>query len=428
MSLKPSLNNSFLNLTFKRKNIELLAPVGSFESLIAAIRGKANAVYFGIGKLNMRSKSTLNFTIEDLKHIVSICRKNKIKTYITLNTVMFDEDLKEMQAVIDAAKKHGIDAIIASDQAALDYAKKKKMEIHLSTQINISNFESLKFYSSYADVIVLARELSLKQIKNISAQIKKNKLYGPSGKLIRLELFSHGALCMSVSGKCYLSLHEYNHSANRGECLQICRRGYAVTDNETGAELNIDNEYIMSPKDLCSIGFLDKIIDSGVSILKIEGRARSAEYVKTVCECYNEALTALEKGSYNQKNIDGWMKRLSTVFNRGFWDGYYLGKRLGEWSEVYGSKATKRKTYLGKGTNYFSKLGVAEFFMETGTLKTGDEILITGPTTGVIEMIVQEIHVDNKPVKKAEKGQFFSIKTGNQIRRSDKLFRLDTTE
>jgi len=396
---------------------------------MAAIQGKADAVYFGIGKLNMRSKSTLNFTVKDLKEIVSICRKNKIRTYITLNTVMYDDDLKEMRSVVDAANKHGIDAVIVSDQAALMYARKKKMEIHLSTQINISNYESLKFYSGYADVAVLARELTLKQIKNIAAKIKKNKLCGPSRKPIRLELFAHGALCMAVSGKCYLSLHEYDHSANRGECFQICRRGYTVTDNETGAELAIDNEYIMSPKDLCTIGFLDKITDAGVTVLKIEGRARPAEYVKTVCECYNEALLAIEKRSYDKKLTDALTAKLSTVFNRGFWDGYYLGKKLGEWSGVYGSKATKRKTYLGKGTNYFSKIGVAEFQMETGTLKTGDEIIITGPTTGVLEMTVGEMHDDNnKPVGKVEKGQRFAIKTEKQVRRSDKLFRLDKVE
>ncbi len=415
-------------MSFQRKNIEILAPVGSFESLMAAVQGHADAIYFGIGKLNMRSKSSSNFTINDLKNIVSIARENHLRTYLTLNTVMYDGDLQEMQSMIDAAKENGIDAVIASDQAALNYARSRDLEIHLSTQINISNTEALKFYAPFAEVVVLARELNMDQVKHISNQIKEQNITGPSGKPIQIEMFAHGALCMAVSGKCYLSLHEYNHSANRGACLQICRRGYTVTDNETGAELAIDNEYIMSPKDLCTLPFLDRLIDAGVTVLKIEGRARSAEYVKIVCECYHEALNALADESYNREKIDSWMKRLSTVFNRGFWDGYYLGRKLGEWSQVYGSKATKRKVYVGKVTNYFSKIGVGEFLMETGILQVGDEILILGPTTGVIEMSVEELQVDRKSAEKAEKGTLFSIKVSQPVRRSDKVYKLVSTE
>ena len=406
-----------------RKDIEIMAPVGSYESLMAAIQGHADAVYFGVGRLNMRSKSSLNFTLDDLKNIVAIARENNIRTYLTLNTVMFDNDIPEMHAAVDAAKENGIDAIIASDQSVLNYAREKKIEIHLSTQLNISNFEALKFYSAYADVVVPARELSLEQVKNISLRVAEQNICGPSGKPIRIELFAHGALCVATSGKCYMSLHEYQHSANRGECLQICRRGYTVTDNETGMELNVDNEYIMSPKDLCTIHFLDRVLDAGVTILKIEGRARSADYVKTVCTCYHEAIAAIADGSYGQEKVDDWTKRLSTVFNRGFWDGYYLGKKLGEWSGVYGSKATKRKVYIGKITNYFSQIGVAESMLETGILEVGEEIIISGPTTGVVEMTIEEIHVDNKSAPKAEKGQYYSIKSP-LVRRSDKIYKL----
>ena len=411
-----------------RNDIELLAPVGSYESLMAAIQGNANAVYFGVGKLNMRSKSTLNFTIHDLKNIVSIAQKNNIKTYLTLNTVMYDQDIEQMHLIIDSACENGVNAIIASDHSVLKFAKEKKIEIHLSTQTNISNIEALKFYANYADVVVLARELNLTQMNDIYTQIYEQNICGPSGNLIKLEVFVHGALCVSVSGKCYLSLHEYNLSANRGECLQLCRRRYLVTDMETGSELSIDNQYIMSPKDLCTINFLDKIIDAGVKILKIEGRARSAEYVKTVCECYHEALLSLSEETYNDLKIKDWMNRLSSVFNRGFWDGYYLGKRLGEWSGVYGSKATKRKIYIGKNTNYFSNIGVAEFFVESGSLTLGEEIIISGPSTGIIQLTVDEIRIDKIIADKVEKGQFFSIKTPQIIRRSDKLYKLENTE
>jgi len=412
--------------SFFRKNTELLAPAGSFESLMAAIQGHADAVYFGIGRLNMRSHSAFNFTLNDLPQIIDICRAHHIKAYLTLNTVLYDDDLEEMKTMIDAAHEAGVDALVLSDQAALLYAHQKNMEIHLSTQVNISNYEALKFYASYADVVVLARELSLPQIKNIALRIRQDRLCGPSGQPIRIEVFAHGALCMAISGKCYLSLHEYNHSANRGECLQLCRRSYTVTDNETNTQLVIDNEYIMSPKDLCTIGFLDRLLDAGIQILKIEGRARPPEYVKTVCECYHQALCSIEEGKYTPQLVEQLTKKLSTVFNRGFWGGYYLGRKLGEWSHTYGSQATRRKTYLGKVLNYYSKLQVGEFLLETGTLATGDHILITGPSSGVIELTVEEIHNENKePVSMVTKGQRFAIKTGQQVRRSDKLFRVD---
>ncbi|HSA05295.1 MAG TPA: peptidase U32 family protein, partial [Tenuifilaceae bacterium] len=335
-----------------RSEIEVMAPAGNFESLMAAIQGGANSVYFGVGHLNMRAKSTVNFTADDLAEIVNICSQHNVKTYLTVNTVLYDHDVEPMHNIVDAAAKARITAIIASDQAAMLYAREKGVEVHLSTQLNISNTQALQFYSQWADVVVLARELSMDQVKVIAQNIDKYDIKGPSGKRIKIEMFAHGALCMAISGKCYLSLHEANASANRGACIQICRRSYTVTDNETGAQLEIDNEYIMSPKDLCTINFLDKLIDAGVRVLKIEGRARSAEYVKTVVKCYDEAVNSIVDGTYNQQKIDGWMERLSSVFNRGFWDGYYLGRKLGEWSNVYGSKATEKKQYVGKITNY----------------------------------------------------------------------------
>jgi len=408
----------------ERKDYIIMAPVGSYESLMAAIQAKADAVYFGIGKLNMRSKSSLNFTFDDLSKIVSLCKSHAIKTYLTINTVMYDEDLQLMKELIDAAKINGIDAVILSDQAALLYAFEKGVEVHLSTQINISNIESLKFYAPYADVVVLARELNIEQVKNIYESIQSENIRGPKGELIKIEMFVHGALCMAVSGKCYLSLHEYNSSANRGACLQICRRGYEVTDKETGAQFEIDNEYIMSPKDLCTIDFLDKLSDAGVRVFKIEGRARSAEYVKTVVSCYNQATEAIANGTYDATKAAAWKEKLRTVFNRDFWDGYYLGRRLGEWSNTYGSKASKKKVYVGKISNYFSKLGVAEVSMETGELQLGDEIIIMGPTTGVIEMTIPEIRVDLKPVEKTMKGEKFSFPVESTMRRSDKVFKL----
>jgi len=409
-----------------REDIELMAPVGSFESLAAAIQGGANAVYFGVEKMNMRARSSINFTLNDLPEIVEKCDQHKIKTYLTLNVVVYDNEMSLIREIINEAKKSGINAIIASDHSVINYACKVGMEVHISTQVNISNTEAVRFYSAYADVMVLARELSLDQVREISGKIEKDEIRGPSGRLVKLEMFIHGALCMSISGKCYLSLHNHSHSANRGACLQDCRRAYTVTDKETGMQLNIENEYIMSPKDLCTIHFLNKILDAGVRVLKIEGRARPPEYVKTVLYCYNEAIDSILDNTFDQKKIDGWMKLLSTVFNRGFWDGYYLGKELGEWSHVYGSRATKKKRYLAKVTNYFSNLGVAELLLETGELKTGDEIMIIGPTTGVLEFNVEEIRINRKNANKAKKGDVFSMPVPEMVRRSDKLYILDT--
>ncbi len=414
-------------MNIERSDIEIMAPAGSFESLMAAIQGGANSVYFGVQHLNMRATSSSNFTLDDMGKIVSICREYNIKSYLTLNTVLYDHDLGLMRKIVEAAKNTGVSAIILSDQAAIFEVQSKGIEIHLSTQLNISNIESLKFYAQWADVVVLARELNLTQISNIHEAIVENQIKGPSGNLIKLELFVHGALCMAVSGKCYMSLHENNASANRGACQQTCRKPYIVTEKESGYELEIDNEYIMSPKDLMTIQFLNKIIDAGISVLKIEGRARPPEYVKTVVECYNEAVYAIVQQSYSTEKINSWTERLSGVFNRGFWDGYYLGRKLGEWSHKYGSQATKRKVYIGKGNNYFRKIGVAEFIMETGSLETGDEILITGPTTGAIQTKVKEIRVDLKTVAKTQKGERFSIPVEEIVRRSDKLYKIVET-
>ena len=356
----------------KREDFEIMAPVGSYESLMAAIQGGAKSVYFGIEKMNMRAHSSNNFTFDDLKKIVEICNKNNIKTYLTVNTVIYDSELQLMREIINAAKENEITAIIASDISAINYARSVGVEVHISTQLNVSNIESLIFFAQFADVVVLARELNLDQVSEISKAIRERNITGPSGKLLKIEMFVHGALCMAISGKCYLSLHEKNYSANRGACLQTCRKAYTVTEKESGNQLEIDNEYIMSPKDLCTINFLNKLLDAGVSVLKIEGRARPPEYVKTVSESYNEAIHAYIDGTYGQEKIDAWMNKLSTVFNRGFWDGYYLGRKLGEWSHKYGSRATKRKLYIGKTTNYFSKIKVAEFLIETYDLKVGD--------------------------------------------------------
>ena len=408
----------------KRSDIELLAPAGSYESLMAAIQGGANAVYFGIEQLNMRARSSVNFTRKDLPEIVRIARENDLKVYLTINTVIYNHELLQMREIVDLAKEHGVTAIIVSDQAVLDYACKTGVEVHLSTQLNISNIDSLRFYANFADVMVLARELDIDQVKEISKAIELEDLRGPSGELIKIEIFIHGALCMAISGKCYLSLHEHNHSANRGDCFQVCRRSYTLTDKERGNELDIDQEYIMSPKDLSTIHFLNKVLDAGVKVLKIEGRARSPEYVKTVTSCYNEAIHAYLENDFNKSKIEEWKERLSSVFNRGFWDGYYLGQRLGEWSEVYGSEATTKKEYIGKGTNYFDKIGVAEFLIEAGELSVGDEILIIGPTTGVIETKVEEIRVDLKNVEKSGKGESCSIPVDQLVRRSDKLYKV----
>lgn len=413
----------------KRKDIEIMAPAGSRESLMAAIQGGADSIYFGVGKLNMRAASSNNFTIEDLREIVSVCRENDLKSYLTVNVVVYDNEIGEMHRIIDAAAESGVTAIIASDLSAINYAFSKGMEIHLSTQLNISNTEALKFYSQWADVAVLARELNIDQVRHIHENILKQDIKGPKGELVRIEMFAHGALCMAISGKCYLSLHENNKSANRGECYQTCRKSYIVTGSESGYELEIDNEYIMSPKDLCTIGFLDRLTGAGVTVLKIEGRARSAEYVRTVCSVYDEALKALEEGTYDAGKAEIWRTRLATVFNRGFWDGYYLGQKMGEWNNNYGSNATKRKIYLGKVTNYFTQVKVAEIKLENGDLEKGDTILITGPTTGVIEYNIDEIRVDLKTTEKAGKGEFCSIKAPDFLRRSDKVYKwVDASE
>ncbi len=405
-----------------------MAPVGSYESLYAAIQGGADAIYFGIGGLNMRSKSSINFTIDDLRKIASICDENGLKSYLTVNTVVYDEDMALLHRIVDAAKDAGISAIIASDMAAIMYARQIGVEVHISTQVNVSNTEAVRFYSQFADVMVLARELNLTQVAQIHDAIEADNIRGPHGEKVRIEMFCHGALCMAVSGKCYLSLHEMNSSANRGACTQICRRGYEVTDLETGDKLAIENKYIMSPKDLKTIHFLNKMMDAGVRVFKIEGRARGAEYVRTVVSCYNEAINACLDGSYSDEKIAGWNERLAKVFNRGFWNGYYLGQRLGEWTSKYGSSATRVKVYAAKGVRYFSNIGVAEFLMENDELCVGDEIVIMGPTTGAVMMTVDEIRVDLKPVERAVKGDRFSIKVAEKVRPSDRLFVWRTVE
>lgn len=412
-------------MKINRSDIEIMAPVGAFDSLTAAIDAGANSVYFGIGKLNMRSQSAVNFTPDDLQEIVNRCKPHGIRTYLTVNTIMYDEDLADMEIALQKAKEAGVTAIIASDIAAIESGIRHGHEIHISTQVNVSNIEAVRFYARFADVMVLARELNMQQVKHIRETIVKENITGPAGKLIQLEMFCHGALCMAVSGKCYLSLHEHNHSANRGQCLQVCRRAYQVKEVETGAELEIDNQYIMSPKDLCTIGFVDKMLDAGVRVFKIEGRARPAEYVKLVVETYNEAINSIIDGTYSKDKIDAWKTTLSQVFNRGFWDGYYLGQRLGEWNDSYGAKTTRKKTYIAKCTNYFGKLGVGEFLMESGELNVGDEILISGPSTGARILKVDELRYELQSVDKVIKGQSFSLPVGETIRRSDKMYRWD---
>jgi len=407
-----------------RTSIEIMAPAGSWESLSAAIAAGADSVYFGIEKLNMRSKSSSNFTTEDLRTIVSTCRENNVKSYLTVNTILYDNDLTLMREIIDVAKESEVSAIIAADVAALMYTRSIGVEVHLSTQLNISNVEALKFYAQFADVVVLARELNMQQVAEIYQSIENENILGTSGKPVRIEMFCHGALCMAVSGKCYLSLHEKNLSANRGACNQICRREYVVKDKDSEIELEIDNEYIMSPKDLKTIGFVDEMLRSGVRVFKIEGRARGAEYVKAVVSCYKEAIESCLEDTFTDAKIQDWNIRLSKVFNRGFWNGYYLGQRLGEWSSTYGSAATHKKIYVGKVTNFFNKLGVAEFLLEAQSLSVGDEILITGDTTGAYEDIVKEIRVKLQPVEKVDKGTYFSMKTTELIRRNDKLFKI----
>ncbi len=428
-------NNTNSNSPFRglggrsdRSAYEIMAPAGSWESLSAAIKAGADSVYFGIEKLNMRAKSSSNFTTNDLREIVRICNENNVKSYLTVNTILYDNDLTLMREIIDVAKESQVSAVIASDVSALMYANQVGVEVHLSTQLNISNVESLKFYAQFADVVVLARELNMEQVSEIYQAIERDNIRGRSGELIRIEMFCHGALCMAVSGKCYLSLHEKNISANRGACNQICRRGYVVKDKDSEIELEIDNEYIMSPKDLKTIGFIDEMMRAGVRVFKIEGRARGAEYVKTVVGCYREAIESVLEGTFTDEKKADWDLRLSKVFNRGFWNGYYLGQRLGEWSSNYGSEATHKKIYVGKCTNYFQKIDVAEFLLEAQYLEVGDEILITGETTGAYEDHVEEMRVQLQAVDRVDKGTYFSMKTKELVRRNDKLFKIVPTE
>lgn len=405
-----------------------MAPVGSRESLFAAFQAGAGSVYFGVGTLNMRSHSANHFGISDLREIASLCRERGVRSYLTVNTIIYDDDMRQMHEIVDAACEAGISAVIASDIAVIMYCREKGMEVHLSTQLNISNTEALRFYSQFADVAVLARELSLDKVKRIHSDIQSGNICGPKGERMRIEMFCHGALCMAVSGKCYMSLDNLNHSANRGQCLQVCRRGYTVRDRETGTELDIDNKYIMSPKDLKTIRFLDRMVDAGVRVFKIEGRARGPEYVLTVVKCYKEALQAIVDGTFTEKKKDEWDERLATVFNRGFWDGYYLGRRLGEWNEKYGSLATERKVYAGKGVKYYSNLGVGEFVVEAAEIHKGDKLLVTGPTTGAVYFNASEIRYDMNPVETAEKGWHVSLPVDVKIRKSDKLFRIIPAE
>ena len=408
----------------KISDFEVMAPVGSRDSLVAAIQAGADAVYFGIGKLNMRSHSANPFTIDDLREIAATCNEHGIKSYLTLNTIIYDGDMAVMRQMVDAAHEAGISAIIASDVAVMTYCRQVGQEVHLSTQLNISNIEALRFYAQFADVVVLARELNLDQVAEIHRQIEEQDIRGPQGERVRIEMFCHGALCMAVSGKCYLSLDNAARSANRGECMQLCRRNYIVTDAETGTQLNIDNKYIMSPKDLKTIRFIDRMMTAGVRVFKIEGRARGPEYVYQVVRCYKEAIQSVLDGSFSETKKDEWDARLSAVFNRGFWDGYYLGQTLGEWNKNYGSNATERKVYIGKGVKYYSRLGVAEFTCEAAEFSVGDKLLITGPTTGVMYVDATEIRYELQPVTTARKGTHISIPVPGKIRPSDKLFKL----
>lgn len=401
-----------------------MAPVGSYEALSAAIQAGAGSVYFGIGRLNMRSKSAKNFTLDDLNKIATICNENNVKSYVTINTVVFDSELDDMRELVDAVKANGISAIIASDQSVIQYARQIGVEVHMSTQCNITNIEAIRYYSQFADVMVTAREVSVDQVKAITRKIEEQNIRGPKGELIRIEVFCHGALCMAVSGKCYLSLDNFNTSANRGACVQPCRRGYTVQDRDKEITLNIDNEYIMSPKDLCTLPFLDKVLDAGVKILKIEGRGRSPEYTKVTVGVYSEAVKAIQNGEFTEEKVAAWTERLRSVYNRDFWDGYYLGRKTGEWTQRYGSQATKTKIFVGTVTNFFGKINVAEIRMETQDLKVGDDIMIIGPTTGVYEDTVSEIRVDLKAVESTEKGELCSIPAKDVVRRGDKVYKV----
>jgi putative protease len=408
----------------KNTKFEVMAPAGSWEAMMAAIKAGADSVYFGVEQLNMRARQTNNFLVDDLPEVARVCGEAGVKSYITMNTIIYDHDISLMRRIIDKAKEAGITAVIASDLAVMNYCRKKGMEVHISTQSNVTNLETVELFSDYADVIVMARELTLKQVGDMVKAIKKNNITGPSGNLVQIEIFAHGALCMAVSGKCYLSLHSHNASANRGACIQNCRREYTVTDEE-GIELKIDNEYIMSAKDLCTIDFLDKILEAGVQVLKIEGRGRAADYVYTTTQCYREAVDAFEDGTYTQEKIEVWREKLSSVYNRGFWDGYYLGRKMGEWSNVHGSVATTKKIYIGKGVKYFEKIGVGEFLMESHDINIGDKLIVTGPTTGLIETTVEEIRLGSgDSVQQAVKGNTISLQIGEKIRASDKLYKI----
>ncbi|MGN0087549.1 MAG: peptidase U32 family protein [Candidatus Limimorpha sp.] len=405
-------------------DIEVMAPVGSYEALSAAIQAGAGSVYFGIGKLNMRSKSTKNFNLDDLGVISNICHENGVKSYVTVNTVVFDEEIEEMHALLDAVKANGISAVIASDQSVIQYAREIGVEVHISTQCNITNIEAVKYYSQFADVMVTARELNINQVRHITEEIERRNITGPGGDLVRIEVFCHGALCMAVSGKCYLSLDNFGTSANRGACVQPCRRGYEVTDRDKEITLAIENEYIMSPKDLCTLPFLDKVLASGVKVLKIEGRGRSPEYTKLTVSVYREAVDAVRNGTFDEEKVAAWLARLKSVYNRDFWDGYYLGRKMGEWTTKYGSQATKTKLFVGTVTNFFGKISVAEIRMETHDIKLGDEIMIIGPSTGVYEDTVREIRVDLNPVEMSVKGELCSVPTNDTVRRGDKVYKI----
>lgn len=412
----------------KTGKLELMAPAGSYEAIAAAIKAGADSIYFGVEQLNMRTKSTHNFTLDDLEQIAEICQENNIKSYLTLNTIVYDHDIQLMKRIIEQAKESGITAIIASDHAVMNYCRKINMPVHISTQANITNIDTVEFYSVYADVMVMARELSLLQVQAINKEIERRQITGPSGELVRTEVFGHGALCMAVSGKCYLSLHSNFSSANRGACIQNCRKSYIVMDKDDGVEFEVDNEFIMSAKDLCTIDFLDKVIEAGVSVLKIEGRGRSADYVFTTTQCYREAIDNVADGTYSGEKIENWRERLSTVFNRGFWDGYYLGRKMGEWSEVPGSKATKRKVYIGKGMKFYDQAGIGEFLIEAQGCKVGDELIITGPTTGVIETVLKEMRCEDEPVQAVKRGETITFAVPEKVRPSDKLYKLVPNE
>ena len=412
-------------LPIKESDIEIMAPVGSWESLAAALRAGADAVYFGVGRLNMRSHSAGRFTTDDLRRVAEECRRCGVKTYLTVNTIVYDGELDEMRSIIAAARQAQVTAVIASDVSVMQECRRQDMEVHLSTQLNISNVEALSFYAQFADVVVLARELTLDQVAQIHRQIAERHICGPSGREVRIEMFCHGALCMAVSGKCYLSVDNTLRSANRGQCMQLCRRSYTLTDTETGTQIDIDRQYLMSPKDLKTIRFIDRMLQAGVRVLKIEGRARPAEYVKTTVECYREAVSAVLDGTFTEQKKDAWDERLARVFNRGFWDGYYLGQRLGEWNEGYGSRATEQKVFIGRCTNYFSRLQVAEFSVQAANFRQGDRLLVTGPTTGALYLDVTTIHDDHDFITHTRQGTLVSVPVPQKVRRGDMLFRID---